>query len=467
MTCARSALYPIRIHYAAALLEKERISHQAHAVITTNTSSVPPTTTIDGAIVDMGQCAKARSYKTTQAAIARTESNIAHITAKANALRTSLQEQRALLKEMRAKVARHKSDTESATFGLPARSASQLEQVSKITKHTRRRWNTSHEDVVRGRISLSRKAAKLAGLSKSRVVHGQSIREEYEIARGLPIPDLLRMVATDARQVTASLTAVAMLVSRVAQYLSLRLPAEIVLPGRDRPFPILYPPHASYIARQESVTQAGASSRILDQRGTRPRTLSLTKPLGKLQKEDPVAFAIFTEGIALLAWDVAWLCKSQGIAGLTTTSEISALGRNLWNLLLEDHRGTIKPVANSSHTTDDSGTNAPGPPLLFGRYSHGTAHSFMGTKEGAELVKKFPSPTRVMDKIKTQLVAELSGAEWEVIEEEHVKDAPAAEEEEPVLIGGRRWSSTNKGKSAASGWTKLHPRTDGVDTKSK
>ena len=78
-------------------------------------------------------------------------------------------------------------------------------------------------------------------------------------------------------------------------------------------------------------------------------------------------------------------------------------------------------------------------PAHFGRFSHGTAHSFLGGAEAAATMQDWKqSPVRVIDKVKAHLLAEMQGAEWEVVQQEGWDDAEA---EEPVLVGGTRWTA--------------------------
>jgi hypothetical protein len=285
--------------------------------------------------------------------------------------------------------------------------------------------------------------------------------------------------AADPEVLTASLTQLAFLAVRLSTYLALRLPAEITLPHKDYPLPTIFAPASSYLYRDvpfpgstptQSSTNSPVASRTLDQRPLpRPRTLFTNRPLPKLVKEDPAAFSIFVEGVTLLAWDIAWLCKSQGMGGLNSWTDICAVGRNLWQLLLAEHRpgatARATPVnrdsAGSGSTANETSAARSGStPILFGQFSHGAAHSFFGSSEGMELLRswRLQSPARAMDKIKSHLLAEMQGAEWEMLQAD--EDMPP--EEEPVIVRGRRWSSNRKADSKAgkSGWTRVRPRNE-------
>lgn len=299
-------------------------------------------------------------------------------------------------------------------------------------------------------------------------------------------------------QVSTSLSNVARLLVLVSHYLSLRLPAEIILPHRNWPNPAINSPAASYHspeAPRETDTPSSSSSptisKTADQRvQSRPRPLFTDKPLCRLAKEDPAAYAFFLEGATLLAWDVAWLCRTQGI-NLASDSweEVCDVGKSMWQLLIappaqsstllrafagRDTQTKIKPAKDSPQTTIMRTKSFP----VLGHYSHGTVHSFLGTSEGSEFVRtwKLPTPTKVADKLKASLLGEMASAEWELLEqeewdEEHDENnrlKPANEPNGPPDleyggVNGQGQASTQApdedGRlSSKNGWMKLNSR---------
>ena len=72
----------------------------------------------------------------------------------------------------------------------------------------------------------------------------------------------------------------------------------------------------------------------------RPRPLfleskDLEEKVPQFAKKDPITFNFFLEAISLLAWDVAWVCRTQGLdAGTETWEDVCNIGGNLWQLLL-------------------------------------------------------------------------------------------------------------------------------------
>lgn len=133
----------------------------------------------------------------------------------------------------------------------------------------------------------------------------------------------------------------------------------------------------------------------------------------------------------MLAWNVSWLCRTQGLhVGSDNWKTFSNMGKNLWQLLVSppaqnptsiravsghDLQAKLKIDKNSPKTIIQRTKSFP----IFGHYSHGTSHSFLGAAEGMEFVKswKLLTPTKLADKLKSALQGEMANAEWELLEE--------------------------------------------------
>lgn len=180
---------------------------------------------------------------------------------------------------------------------------------------------------------------------------------------------------------------------------------------------------------------------------SRPRPLFIDKSLQRLAKEDPGTYALFLEGATLLAWDVAWLCRTQGI-NLTSDSweEVCDIGKSMYQLLVappaqpsslmrafasRDAQTKIKPSKDSPQTTIQRRKSFP----MLGHYSHGTVHSFLAASEGSEYVRswKLPTPTRIVDKLKANLLGEMTSAEWELLEENEWDEEAAELQKSPNI----------------------------------
>lgn len=219
-------------------------------------------------------------------------------------------------------------------------------------------------------------------------------------------------------------------------YLAIRLPAEIILPQPEHPLPTIYSLVSSHLHKPAQVPNnnfaqpsSPTSSRHEQPHLPRPRPLHITKPLPILVHEDPATYALFIEGITLLAYNIAWACKSQGIpvGEEGRFDDICDIGRNLYNLLIGTKSRTQPPSRASSAQSTPSKNSKEGSEEekksntepLMGRYSHGTASHFLGGAEGAEFIRswKLLSPLKVADKLKSILQNEVANKEWEVLDE--------------------------------------------------
>ncbi|KIW07956.1 uncharacterized protein PV09_01857 [Verruconis gallopava] len=444
-TCARNRLYMLRAEHLAVLLDKEDMGRRVEAAVKGHSEKLPrETLSRSGRIIDTHDCAKSSEMDSIISQSASLAERIDTITERAQALRDEMEQYKTAIKAKKASLQQRRSDAESATFGLAERDAKDLESIEASIRRTRRRWEMKHHEIVDGRAALCRPAARLAGLRRHRRPREDgSMREYYTIGCGIPIFDLRELHTAKQDELSASLTQLAYLTARTANYLALRLPAEITLPHKDYPLPTIFPPQSSYQSREvpfPGSTPSGSSSnspvasRTLDTRSLpTPRPLFLRMPLSKLAKDDTRQYAYFIEGVTLLAWDIAWLCKSQGMSGFDSEWDICAVGRNLWNLLLGEKSSTTEATAK------DSGNKLPPDnyPTRFGEFSHGTAHSFFGSAEGKNVMKdwRLQSPMRAIVKVREFVNNELQKAEWEVLHEAEW-DVEAGMDE-AVLVGGR------------------------------
>jgi hypothetical protein len=164
-------------------------------------------------------------------------------------------------------------------------------------------------------------------------------------------------------------------------------------------------------------------------------------PLAKLAKDDPKQYAYFVEGVTLLAWNIAWLCKTQGMSGFDSDMDICSLGRNMWNLLLSDRLDTSLMTSEVSAKAPN-GKQLPSDnyPIRFGQLSHGTARSFLSSTDGRNIMKDWhlQSPMRSVSKIRQFLDNELQKAEWEVLQEAEWGVHPEEVQESAVFVAERR-----------------------------
>lgn len=302
---------------------------------------------------------------------------------------------------------------------------------------------------------------------------------------------------------------IARLLVLTSHYLSLKLPAEIVLPHRNQPSTTIYAPSGSYLSQKSNSMPFPSSSHSSSTGGAdksqfrlpQSRPLSVDKSLPKLAVEDFRTYSLFLEGVTWLAWDLSWLCRTQGLnLALESWEEVCDIGKNLWQLFLAPSAQTaaltraftgpeipssFKATKDAPKTTIQRTKSFP----VLGHYSHGTVHSFLAASEGMEFMRvwKLSTPTAVMDKVKASLLGEMTNAEWEVLEKKEwddtlhdptdtnpnaeqghrlARDSPStgsmAAEDPPRYNGAHpttstRVESSNRSKGT-SGWTRLKTR---------
>lgn len=301
---------------------------------------------------------------------------------------------------------------------------------------------------------------------------------------------------------TAALGNTTRLVFLCAFYLGIRLPAEITLPHRDYPLPTINTPLTSYLGQRVVFPGSGSSlsapgsptaSRMDLSLSPKPRPLYIGTDdhhelVAQFAKKEPLAFSYFLEGISLLAWDVAWLSRTQGfVAGTETWEDICGIGRNLYQMILAPPQSaatfrilTQREVQNRHRRSQSTSPPVPEttfPPGRLGSHSHDSAHSFLGAASSS-----VDNPSRnwrlnqyamISDPLKKHLLTEMNNAEWELLEEQEWDDG-GEKMDEAVFIktramdgkdyddarsimtpGGEEDGTRAKGKS---GWTKLKTR---------
>lgn len=306
------------------------------------------------------------------------------------------------------------------------------------------------------------------------------------------IDDLIILLALTPVQISASLVNTARLLVLISNYLNVRLPAEVTLPQKNYSQPTIFHPSASYTrwdppfpggghgsnssstygrtnsnkdgngdnSNRDGTTATAFAPKAAVERRARPRPLYADRRLPALAREEPATYTLFVEGVTLLAWDIAWLCHVQGmVTSFATWEDLCPLGRNLHELLvvrLRDSLSTLdknhSATANAalSNPTSQAQTQSTSPLSSFGQFSHGTARCFLGAAEGQGRMRswKWQSQFRLLlDKVKTNLAAEMQGAEWEILESKEWFEAPGKVDEEPIVVGRGMRGSTVMGST--------------------
>lgn len=485
-TDARNRLYEPRIHHAQVLLEKDvldqhitkLLSPQKEDGSSSNGAASRPDVT--------------RLLAEKDQAVDRTQQIIAH----ADELRVKVDKAREEIAKRKTILDRRKSELSSASSGVEARRNRQMDEIEKALRMTKYKWNQTHSITTSSRAFLCGEAAKLYGLRR---VRRNGAVEEYKIG-GIRIVDLRAMNTASPAQISTALSHIVHLLILATHYLAIRLPAEITLPHRDYPLPTIFPissshkytnvPFPNTTPWQSSGNSPTASRQVEQPNQPRPRPLYIQRPLPMMAQEDPAGYALFLEGVTLLAYDIAWLCKSQGIPVGENSSfeDICNIGKNFFNLLIgSQSRPAPTSRVSSAQSTPTKGGESEAedkkaPASIMGRYSHGTAHSFLGNADGNDFMRswKLPKPPQLADKLKSKLMSEVANAEWELLDQ----DAWAVDDEmgnDGVVVGAKREGERGIGlgmqsfmsmrtvmdaveimggdrKPGTSGWTKLKPR---------
>ncbi|KAL1990327.1 hypothetical protein VTN49DRAFT_6166 [Thermomyces lanuginosus] len=486
-TCACNQLYLLRYENARVLLEKDAVEREIEAAAGARSG--------DGK-TDKAQLARSEpqslrwKVQSVQTRQAQSANRIQMIRARMEELKAEIEEQRAEIKRRRSLLRQRRSDAESANYQLASRRESALSSVWNSIKRSEYQWDSLHVRTAESRIFLCREAANVLGLRrKLRKKKDDTIVEIYTIG-GVPIVDLRNMNGSAPSLISTGLANVARLLVLVSHYLSLRLPAEVTLPHRDYPTPTIFTREASYKTQDprypgiKSPSQSGPSSPTASNASDRhsgplPRPLYIDKSLPKLAQEDPASYGLFIEAVSLLAWDVSWLCRTQGLQIESDSWEdMCNMGKNLWQLLVAPPTQNVATSKAASgldfQTSLNNGKEAPKTSIqrtktfpIMGHYSHGTAHSFLETAEGREFMRswKLPSPTKLADELKSTLLSEMANAEWELLEEKEWDDREAQDQNHGANNNaGAAASNGGTGKPekprGTSGWTKLKTRHD-------
>lgn len=261
----------------------------------------------------------------------------------------------------------------------------------------------------------------------------------------------------------------------VSHYLAIRLPAEITLPHRDFPQPTIFNLAGSHRNGPVKFPNSFNATPALQPQDPdahhvpRPRPLFVDKPLPQLFKDEPAVYSFFLEGVTLLAYNIAWLCSTQGVSigDKASFDDICNMGRNLYSLLLgaqmQGHSDpSVTAVARRVLTQDEA---ADSPANWMGRYSHGTMYYYLGGIQGTELTRSFklPSPMKLADRLKKKLLGDTSAADWEVLDDdawkvdELLNDAGGAKGKSGVVRSIKE--AEGKARISSNGWTRVKHRT--------
>jgi hypothetical protein len=491
-------LYNLRYENARVLLEKESIGKEVEAAVAeTSDAQRRQQQNVNANTVSITNNATRLAYRegnpkwdvqAAQTEQARASERIRTMRDCVETLKIENEQRKAQIRQMKLQLKQRRSDAESANFQLTDRRNAALANIQNGIKRTEHLWHSLHNKTAESRIFLCREAAYLYGLRQEVGKREGGRKSEKYYIGGVQIADLrslngmcykstgvsffsdIHILGASPSQISTALSNISHLLILVSHYLSLRLPAEIILPHRNHATPAIFTPAASYSSPQDNMSNVYhpyTQSKSRDIRKHRARPLSVDKTLPKLVKEEPATYALFIEGVSLLAWNVSWLCRTQGLnIGSDSWEDICNIGKNMWQLLVSP---TTAQNANTTTTTRaissretvavrPKNTNQQQPKTtiqrtksfpMLGHYSHGTSHSFLGASEGVEFMKtwKLPTPAKIADKLKSALLGEMANAEWELLEEKEWDDLAEGSRDNdtanlPAQDGSPKTSST-------------------------
>lgn len=425
----------------------------------------------------------------------------------AHRLRPDVEAAREEVRSRKEALARRRSDLASLIKASEERQPPQLGEAQESIRSLRSRCSQLALDLSRTRAFLCAEAAKLYGLR--RIKTADVGRYDYQLARlslinlasmdsatpstshfslappppfalSLSMLTTLPLSALSPDLISSSLAHVSHLLILISHYLALRLPAEITRPHRHYPRPTIFSLSGSYQPRGSSPTAPPSVSRSSSRPGEadqqpvhRPRPLYLDKALPQLSKDDPAAFSLFLEGVALLAYDVAWLCACQGVpvGDKGSFEDVCHIGRNLYAFLLCAQRQGVADATRDAKSRHPS-TRSPRDPetapsaIRVGQYSHGTASNFLGGLDGTQLVRssRLPNPIKVADRLRHKLLSDAPAVDWELLEEDawKVEPGPSPDGAPSGTWGLVDWPKDGQEKvptkAGSKGWTRVKQR---------
>lgn len=503
VSCAQFTLYEPRIRQVTSLLDRENAHTHTEAIVRPGNDGVLAALPQDADWDAITSAVKTHSSERAKAEQLRIESRIAAIAEQADVLKAQMEDHKKYIKNLKRSNETRRNEVTKEHGELAKRKPQAVGPVQIAKQKASQRLDRIHGRTVDARSYICRHSSSLNGIHQLRDARGKHTGR-YQL-NGLTLPNLKELnsaldVGSSSNNdqsleyhahINACLDNICHLLGVWCHYLSVRLPAEVILPHSDFPHAAILSERSSYKVTSvpypvtlTSHPSSPSASRILQEQRAlpRPRLLHLDRPLSKLAKEDPKTFGLFVEGVTLLAWDVAWLCRSQGILSINSFDDVCDIGRNIWLLSIAQQGPATERDRRERAATE--GTTRPRKPaadtLRFGSFSHGNLRHSLASHEGAALMQEWrlSQPHRLIDKLRNHLLIEITGAEWDVLDEKDFDDE--REDELAVLVGGSRRKALETRNPAMSvmsvapaeginsrpkgenGWMKVRGRSEGA-----
>ncbi len=442
VTCARNTLYEPRLEAAQALLEKEHLGRRIENIVNHKRAGQKSTQT-ERQDADLSA---AWSRETANVKKSGLEEKTGVVKAHIAILREEIKNGRDEISQRKAILGKRQEELQAVKASVPGRRTAITSKLAESMRRGSHSWTVIHNKTIDTRAFLCREATLLYRLKQKKKARGGVIVDQYTIG-GLPLPDLKEINGMRVNEISAALASVTQLLVLIAFYLSVRLPAQVTLPHHDYPSATIFTPANSYSARDipfpgttptPSSTNNPTTSRHDDVRPLpRPRPLflegkDLNETVPQFAKRDPKTFSFFIEGMSLLAWNVAWVSRTQGYyAGTESWEEICNIGKNVWQLVLAQPQSPALTRVGSSRDVQSRKAGRENATLArvkslskLGSVSHSSAHSFLGSSDAQEFLRgwKLSKYNQVVDPLRKALTAEMNNAEWEFLEEQEWDD---------------------------------------------
>ena len=496
-SCARTSAYLPRLEHAQVLLEKATFGTKVEQSITND-----QVTQVSSSSDQSANSRKVWHNELKQVQISEIKQFIEQSKVNRDQIHGECQILRDQIAELKSKIADMRKNLGTIKNKVPTDREAHLSNLSTANGNTTSSLLRLQQRSTSNRATLCREAAFLMRLRQRRRQKDAQGKEQYSIA-GLTLPDLRDISNVRCVDLTAVLGSVVHLVLLVAFYLGVRLPAEIHMPAPDHALPTICAPSASYTGKKLDTSSPSASSIPGSPSASkheigaslRPRPLSIgsddrEERVFNFQKRETYAFNLFVEGITLLAWDVAWLCRSQGFnLGTNSWEAICNIGKNLHQLLIAYPQAPSLTRIQSDRTLQKRPSQSRKASTAFeearketvgklAQYSDVSATTVGGRSWQVEAMRawEYSNWQAVALPLRKTLLTEIASADWEVLNDQEWDDG-GEQFDEAVFVKSRaldgqqyddarsimttRTRLEDEASSRApgtSGWTKLKSR---------
>lgn len=456
-SCARTAAYLPRLEHAQILLEKVTLSSKVEQSISNDQASSNSST--------LDQTANIRKVwhnELKHVQINEIKQTLEQSKATRDRIHVECKDLRDQIAELKAKIAEKRRNMVTIKSKLPQGRESHLSSLAAANSSTTSSFTRLQQRSTSNRATLCREAAFLMRLRQRRRQKDALGKDQYSIA-GLTLPDLRDISNVRCVDLTAVLGSVVHLVLLVAFYLGVRLPAEIHMPAPDHALPTICAPSASYTGRRletlsphpSSISSSPSASKHEIGASLRPRPLSIgsddrEERVFNFQKRETYTFNLFVEGVTLLAWDIAWLCRTQGF-GLGTNSweEICNIGKNLHQLLIaypqapsltriQSDRALQKRPSQSRKASTALEEARKGTVGKLAQYSDVSAAATGSSASQVEAMRawEYSNWQAVALPLRKTLLTEIASADWELLKDQEWDDG-GEQFDEAVFVKSR------------------------------